>query len=127
MTAVKIDVSVTDNTAELLQALHSQCAEVLTEIGGKAKKYARDELKQAERVETGALRDSIDFAVGEDTVIVGTDNDYAPHHELGTGHYTKPHASENYGISAVHFLRNAFAKHLKEFERMMTDAMKKGG
>ncbi len=124
---MKLDISFTDNTAILLQALHEQCADALQEIGKKTKEHARDELEQAKRVETGALRDSIGYAADAEAVIVGTDNDYAPHHELGTGRYTKPHASEKYGVSAVHFLRNSFAKHMKEIDRTLTDALKKGG
>lgn len=123
---MKLDVSFTDNTAILLQALHEQCADALQEIGQKSVKHARQELERAKRVDTGALRDSIGYAIGDDTVYIGTNNAYAPHHELGTGRYTQPHAAEKYGIPAVHFLRNAFAKHMKEINRILADAAKKG-
>lgn len=124
---MKIDISFKDNTAVLLQALQEQCADALQEIGKKTKKYAGEELERAKRVDTGALRDSIGYSADAETVIVGTDNDYAPYHELGTGRYTTPHASEKYGVPAVHFLRNSFAKHMKEIDRTLTDALKKGG
>ena len=124
---MKLDVTVKDFSAELDRNLDAQFAAALREIGGKSVRRAQQELERAKRVDTGALRDSIGFDVSDDTVCIGTNNEYAPHHELGTGRFTKPHASEKYGIPAVHFLRNAFAKHMREINRILADAAKKGG
>ena len=123
---MNVDVSITDNSETLMRELDSCFSDALIEIGQKSVKHAQQELERAKRVDTGALRDSIGYAIGDDTVYIGTNNAYAPHHELGTGRYTQPHAAEKYGIPAVHFLRNAFAKHMKEINRILADAAKKG-
>jgi phage gpG-like protein len=124
---MKLDVTVKDCSAELDRNLDAQFAAALREIGGKSVKRAQNELERAKRVDTGALRDSIGYDIDGNTVYIGTNNEYAPHHELGTGRFTRPHASEKYGVSAVHFLRNAFAKHMREINRILADAAKKGG
>ena len=46
-------------------------------------------------------------------------------HELGTGRFTRPHASVKYGVKPVHFIKKAAVNHRKKYRSIMLDAMKK--
>lgn len=120
-----MSITIKDNSAEVLRALKSQCADGLREIGEKAVGYARKEIVRARRVDTGEMRDSIRAEVRDDGVYVGTDNKHAVFHELGTGRYTRPHAFEKYGVSAIHFLHHAASRHTDQYKNILKKAMKK--
>ena len=115
---------VIDNSAAVIAALKRQIPAALGKIGGRAVFYARLELLVRGRVDTGALRNSIRFEVRDGGVYVGTDNDHASFHELGTGKYTEPHRNEAYGVSAVHFLHHAASRHTREYRKIIERAMK---
>ena len=122
---MKISVTVTDNSGELLAALKRQSDAVLRQIAERAKKYAQQNISSAGLRKSGELLGSIDTAVRNHTAYIGTDNEYAPHHELGTGHYNTKHASERYGVPAQHFLKYAVSKHVDEYKKMILEAMKR--
>lgn len=105
-------------------ALTVQLRRACSEIGTAAVKHAQHEIEKARRVDTGALRDSIKFAVREDAVYIGTNNAHAAFHELGTGHYTRPHRGESYGISPLHFLQHAASRYTAEYQKILEKAMK---
>ena len=119
-----MNITVNDNSGAVLAALMTQLEAGLADIGEQAVQHAQKELDRAKRNDTGELRGSIEFQVREDGVYIGTDNDHAAFHELGTGRYTKPHASEKYGVSAVHFLHHAASQHADEYLKILERAMK---
>lgn len=86
---MSIEVEITDNTVKVLQALEEQMKDALELVGATAASYASNNVDAAGRVDTSALKQSITHEVDGDTVYVGTNNEYAPYHELGTGKYAE--------------------------------------
>lgn len=92
-----VRVRITDNSAEALAELERDKARALEIIGLKAEGYAK-RLCPVGTVEStgirgyrgGTLRDSITHAVDDDTVAIGSNVEYAPYVELGTGPYFEP-------------------------------------
>lgn len=92
-----VSVQVTDNSAEVLSQLGRAKARALEIIGQKAEEYAK-KLCPVGTVEStgkkgyrgGTLRDSITHVVDGDTVAIGSDVEYAPYVELGTGPHFEP-------------------------------------
>lgn len=122
---MKISVTVRDNSGQFISALKRQSDAVLRQIAEKAKKYAQQNIQSAGLRKTGELIGSVDTAVRNHAAHIGTDNEYAPHHELGTGHYNTKHASARYGVPAQHFLKYAVSKHIDEYKKMILEAMKR--
>lgn len=120
-----MNFAVKDNSAAVIAALRAQCADGLRSIGSKAVVYAQHEINRAGLVDTGKLRHSIRYEVRGGCVYVGTNNQYAAFHELGTGCYTSPHAHEEYGVPGIHFLHHAASRHKWQYVRTMKKAMKK--
>ena len=116
--------SMKDNSSAVLHALQTHGGNALNEIGTKAVQYAQKEIDKAHRVDTGALRGSIRAELRQDGLYVGTDNKYAAFHELGTGHYTQPHASASYGVKPLHFIRKA-ANHRKQWTQIIKKELKR--
>ena len=126
-----MNITINDNSDEVLRALREQCLEGLQEIGKEAVEQARKTIKSNHRVDTGEMLRSIRYTIvrtaDEDSAYVGTDNAHAAFHELGTGHYTVPHASEKYGVKPLHFIRNAARGHRKKYTSIMKKAMEGDG
>lgn len=97
-----------DNSAEVLRALESATRNGLTAIGKSAVSHARERVP----VDTGALRDSIEATVEDDTLTVGSDKSYAAAVENGT-----------YKMKAQPYLKPAMTEHSAEYERLMRDAL----
>ena len=74
-----------DYSAEVLDAMHEAIARALERCGEQAEGYAKD----LTPVDTGNLRNSISHQVdeAESAVYIGTNVEYAPYVELGTGKY----------------------------------------
>lgn len=79
-----------DNADKIKQALHDQVLQALDECGVIAAKAAQQELTMSGAVDTGRLRGSIDYGVVEadQEMQVGTNVEYAPYVEFGTGCYS---------------------------------------
>lgn len=92
-----MSVRITDNSAEVLSELSRAKARALETIGLKAEGYAK-KLCPVGTVEStgikgyrgGTLRNSITHAVDKDTVAIGSNVEYAPYVELGTGPHFEP-------------------------------------
>lgn len=97
-----------DNSAAVLRALESATRNGLTAIGESAVSHARERVP----VDTGALRDSIEYAIDGDAVSVGSDKSYAVAVETGT-----------YKMKARPYLKPAMTEHGAEYERLMRDAL----
>jgi phage gpG-like protein len=136
-----------DNTKEILEGLDAAVEKVLTMIGIKAEKYAKA-LCPVGTVEStgkkgyrgGTLRNSITFEVETEndggTVAIGSNVEYAPYVELGTGPYfTQPPDWETFQstrgsgssfgyVSARPYLRPAIESHLKEYATIIENELK---
>lgn len=136
-----------DNTEEIISGLEDAIPKILTMIGIKAEKYAKA-LCPVGTVEStgkkgyrgGTLRNSITFEVEQDseggTVAIGSNVEYAPYVELGTGPYfTAPPDWETFqsthgsggGHGYVHarpYLRPAIEDHLNEYANIIENELK---
>ena len=140
---------VTDNTSDFLGALKNANARALEIIGGKMESYAQQEITNVGAVDTGALRNSITHAAQNGTMLVGSNMEYAPYVELGTGkeygpppEWMEAHGKRGRGLDKwVYqdakgewhtgypqkprpFLRPALEKHVDEYKRIMENEMK---
>lgn len=86
-----------DNTAEVLAALGKASIRALETIGGMMEANAKQEVTKAVYdtpqgwyKRTGALRNSITHKRDGDGVVVGSNIEYAPYVELGTGQEYSP-------------------------------------
>lgn len=79
------DVRFEDHSREVLSEFQRACVRALEKCGLTAEGYAKD----LTPVDTGNLRNSITHRVdeGEPAVYIGTNVEYAPYVELGTGQY----------------------------------------
>ena len=107
----RIEVTLTSNKDEILEALGEQLGQAMIAIGMAAESNAKQEITKAVYdtpesksgyVRTGRLRNSISYGVDTDepAVYIGSNVEYAPYVELGTSKmrarpYLKP-AVENY-------------------------------
>ena len=133
------DIEIKENhTDEVLKALDEAAPKILEMIGIKAEKYAKA-LCPVGTVEStgkkgyrgGTLRNSITHQIDDDTVLVGTNVEYAPYVELGTGpNFTPPPEWESFdtpkGSGVGHgyvkprpYLRPAIEEHRAEYEQII--------
>lgn len=128
-----------DHSAEVLRELEIRVQSALEACGNQAVSHAKNNLTEASRVDTGALRNSISHQVDDDTCYVGTNQEYAIYNEVGTGIYTEggggrqsPWAYQDAkgkwhrtrGIKPVHFIKNAVANHIEEYKQIMEQQLK---
>ena len=108
-----IDVKITDNSGEVLNALSEQIEQALIAIGLTAESYAKQDCP----VDTGRLRNSITNAVkmGEQSVYIGSNVEYAAFVELGTSRM-KPRP----------YLKPAATQHTAEYKALAEQALKRG-
>lgn len=133
----------TNNTKEVLEALESATDKALTIIGIKAEKYAKALCPTGTVKSTGikgyrggTLKNSITFSVDKDILSVGTNVEYAPYVELGTGPYfeTPPEweqfdAPRGAGIGHGYvrprpYLKPAIIDHIDQYENIITKELK---
>lgn len=79
----EINVTITDNTGLVREALAEATENALTAIGFAAEKHAKEKTP----VKLGRLRNGMTHVVQDDSVYVGTNVEYAKYVELGTGVY----------------------------------------
>ena len=132
-----------DNTQAVKDALEAAKHKALTIIGMKIEKYAKalcpvgtPESTGKKGYRGGTLRNSITYQVDGDQVWAGSNVEYAPYVELGTGPYfTPPPDWEQFeskpgsgvGHSYVHprpFLRPAVEDHMEEFKHIWEETLK---
>lgn len=126
-----------DNSKEILEGLEKATQVALTMIGMKGEKYAKalcpvgtPESTGIKGYRGGTLRNSIAFqaesAPGGGYVSIGSNVEYAPYVELGTGpkfeappeweQFDAPRGSgQTKGMKARHFLRDAIVDHKEEY------------
>ena len=123
-----------NNTSKVLQIERDTLRKVLTAWGIMAQGYATEYCPK----DTGNLSQSIDYGLIEDNMEmqVGTNVEYAPYVELGTGIYaeegngrktpwvykdTEGKWHKTSGMKAQPYLRPALEKHLSEYEDILRD------
>lgn len=135
------DFKLTNNSGKLLQAVREYRDEKLEEIGQRAEDYAQrltpvgtPESTGIAGYRGGTLRKSITHKVVDDTVYVGSNVEYAPYVELGTGIYAtdgngrkspwvwvdkngKAHYTR--GMEPKHMLKKSIADHLDEYKKII--------
>lgn len=129
-----MSVKFTDNSKEVLAAMLEAKARALESCGLVAEGYA----KKATPVDTGNLRNSISHKVTEDAVYIGTNTEYAPYVEFGTGKYypggrpdswvyqdDKGNWHRTEGTKAKPFLKPAVADHAQQYRKIIESEMKK--
>lgn len=132
-------VDFTDNSKEVLAAMHEAAARALEKCGLVAEGYA----KKLCPVDTGNLRNSITHMVDEQepAAIIGTDSEYGAYVELGTGIYAEggggrptpwvyQDAKGNWhytrGNKAQPFLKPAAADHAGQYRDILESELKNG-
>lgn len=124
-----------DNTEQALEALKAAVLRALERSGSQAEGYAKDLCP----VDTGTLRNSITHQVNdqEQKVYIGTNEEYAPYVELGTGIYAQggrptPWVYQDsrgqwhltHGIKAQPYLKPSVADHVQTYKNIFKDELK---
>ena len=137
------DVEFTDRSPEVREALDDAIPRILEMIGIQAEKYAKA-LCPVGTVEStgkkgyrgGTLRRSITHQVDGEVVIIGSNVEYAPYVELGTGpHYTPPPEWEQFDapkgsgighgyVTSRPFLRPAITDHVDVYKRIVESTLR---
>ena len=126
-------VDFTDNSKEVLAEMLQAKLRALEKCGLVAEGYAKKDAP----VDTGNLRNSISHKVVEDTAYIGTNTEYAPYMEFGTGKYTpggrqdpwtyqddEGHWHRTEGVKAQPFLKPAVADHVQQYQKIIEGEMK---
>lgn len=142
-----MNVEITDNSEKFLAELARKKRVILTEIKDKAVDYAADLCPVGTEASTGikgypggTLKQSITGRiVNGDTLEVGSNVEYAPYVELGTGpHFVPPpewerfEAEKGKGVGKAYvkprpFIRPAIEDHRDEYQKIAERELKKGG
>lgn len=132
-----MNVTFTDNSKEVLAAMHEAAIRALEKCGLTAEGYAK---KQAP-VDTGNLRNSISHTVDQSELAayIGTNSEYAPCVEYGTGKYysggrqdpwvyqdAKGNWHMTSGQKAQPYLKPAVADHVSTYQGIIKGEMKNG-
>lgn len=146
--AVEFEITV-DNSTEVIKQVAERCEAALEACGIQAVSHAQQNVNAAVPRHAGSwytsqgeagLRGSISYQVQGDTCYVGTNNEYAIYNEVGTGIYVeggggrqspwkyqddKGNWHRTRGITPIHFLKNALAKHVKEYKEIIKQYLNK--
>lgn len=132
-----MDVRFTDNSKEILAKKEVTLAKALEQCGLLGENYAKKNCP----VDTGALRNSISHKVvlSEEAAYIGTNQEYGPYVELGTGIYisggrptpwvyqdAKGNWHMTHGQRAQPYLKPAVADHASQYRAILEDALKNG-
>ena len=130
-----MEINFTDNSKSVLEAFNGAIERALERCGMQAEGYAKDLVP----VDTGNLRNSISYRVDAQNkeVVLGTNNEYAPYVELGTGKYTQGGRQDPWvyqdekgnwhhtnGQRAQPFLKPAVADHKQTYRNIIEDELK---
>lgn len=140
-----MSVQFTDNSHQFLAELERTKAKVLEMIGERAETYAKKlcpvgtpESTGIKGYRGGTLRNSITHDVDGDEMLLGSNVEYAPYVELGTGpHFTPPPEWETFTtergsgvghayVRARPYIRPAIEDHRDEYKGIAEREMKGG-
>lgn len=133
-----IQINITDNSEETLRAFQQASLAALEACGQQAASHAKANVTSASRVNTGAMRNSINSAVSGKNAYVGTNISYAKFHEMGTGIYIaggrkSPWAYQGpdgewhwtRGIPPIHFIKRSVEEHIAEYKQIFLQFLSK--
>lgn len=120
----------TSHKAEVEQHIRQSVRRALEIVGGTAEGHAKENITQNRSVISGALRNSITHQQrGEDTMVVGTNIEYAPYVELGhnqqPGRYVpaiKKRLVRSF-VPAKPYLRPAVENHINEYREIIRNEL----
>lgn len=125
-------IEVTSHRIEVIQAKDEAVEKALNVIGLVAERYA----KELCPVDTSRLKNSISHEVDENTVYVGTNVEYAPYVEFGTGKFAeggrptpwsyqddKGNWHTTNGMKPQPYLKPAIENHLDEYKQYLKDEL----
>lgn len=129
-------VEVTSHRIEVIEAKNEAIARALETIGLVAERYAKEKAP----VDTGRLRNSISHQVDDETVYVGTNVEYAPFLEFGTGKFaesggrptpwsyqdSKGEWHTTNGMKPQPYLRPAIDDHMSEYKQIVQNELQNG-
>lgn len=129
-----MSVTLKSNAQQVKDELSTASLRALERVGLQAEGYAID----LAPVDTGRLRNSISHVVDGNTVYIGTNVEYAPYVELGTGKYypggrptpwvyqdAKGDWHWTAGNPAQPFLKPAVTNHMETYQNIIKDEMSK--
>lgn len=131
-----------DNSDRVLNELERNVQAALEACGQQAVSHAKQNITAASRVDTGAMRNSVNHRVNtaEGVLYVGTNQEYAIYNEYGTGIYTdggrgrktpwryvdaKGVGHWTHGMKPIHFLKNAIANNVNEYKSIIEEYLKR--
>lgn len=130
-----MEIKFVDNSEEVLKLFTKAGRRALERCGMQGEGYAKDLCP----VDTGNLRNSIGHKVSKGEVFIGTNSEYGPYVELGTGKYVtggrpKPWVYQDSkgkwhrtnGQKAQPYLKPAVADHKQTYQNIIIDEMKNG-
>lgn len=132
-----MEIEFIDNSEAVLSEFEGAVLRALERCGMQAEGYAKD----LAPVDTGNLRNSIAHKVDpeESTVYIGTDSEYGPYVELGTGKYypggrpdpwvyqdEKGQWHLTHGQRAQPYVKPAVADHAQTYRNIIKDELKDG-
>lgn len=127
-------VEVISHKIEVIQAKDEAVAKALETIGRVAERYA----KELCPTDTSRLKNSISHQVDDETVYVGTNVEYAPYVEFGTGKFAeggggrptpwsyqddKGNWHTTNGMKPQPYLKPAIENHLDEYKQYLKDEL----
>lgn len=129
-----ITVEIDDNSEVVLEALRNAVERGLSAIGENAVGYAQDKCP----TDSGNLRGSITYKVEGENCYIGTNTEYAPYVEFGTGIYSETGGRQtpwvykgkdgNFyhtnGQRPQPFLRPAAQNHSDEYKEILKDSLR---
>ncbi len=127
-----MNVELHDNSKEVLAVLREAATRALEKCGIAAEGFA----KKSVPVDTGNLRNSITHKVVDNSVYIGTNNEYAAYVELGTGKYAQGGRQDpwvyqdeegnwhhTHGQRAQPYLKPAVADHKQTYQNIIEDEL----
>lgn len=138
-------IKIEDNSGQVLSALEQATARALEIIGGKAETHAKyycptgtPETTGKKGYRGGTLKNSITHQVIDQAVMIGSNVEYAPYVELGTGpNFVPPPEWEQFNvprgkglghgyITPRNYLRRAIENHIEEYKNVIETELKRG-
>ena len=139
--AVEFTISA-DNTEAVLQELSTKLEAILEAWGIQGVGAVQDIITSESRIDTGAMRNGIIHQVdlNDQSVLIGTNVEYAIYHEFGTGIYLEggggrqtPWAYQDAngewhrtrGIKPIHMIKNGVSGSVNDFKSIANDILKR--
>ena len=129
-----MSIEVISHRIEVIQAKDEAVAKTLETIGLVAERYAKEMCP----TDTSRLKNSISHQVDDETVYVGTNVEYAPYVEFGTGKFAeggggrptpwsyqddKGNWHTTNGMKPQPYLKPAIENHLDEYKQYLKDEL----